>query len=1309
MKTTLLPEIPFPAEGASPGEDFVMPCSMDQQRWWALDQLAPGNPALNVPFAVELKGPLDVETLNKALHAVIRRHEILRTSFAWLDGEVKQVISSEVRFHLQNKNLSSTPMGQRQERVLQEMNAEAVRPLSLTEAPIFRARLLSFKATDHVLMLTLHHSICDGWANGVLIREIGVYYQAILEGKPAALPELPIQYADYSVWQREWLKSPEFENELAFWEKHLAGSAPVLDLPTDHPRRIGLGHKLPALNENYLLPIRLTDEVRRMCQDLDATMFMVFFATFAVLLNRYTDQTRFILGTSMANRPRPELENLIGQFANPMMLRVDLADEPTFRELVHRLRDLLLGAMSHQDVPLESILDRLETNSGGKENPAIQALMMFQKDFLQHAQYGELAVVPLRWVSPGTIIECTLGIVERAEGICLHMEYNTEIWENATIHRMLRHFENLLEAVVENVDTPVSEMTLRTQEELVTCHERFGSSPTFTPNLQESLDRVAKSHAILPALTRGEQVWTFGDLARQTGEWAQRLATNLSPEDSGLGLILEQGPEDVVALLAGLQSGRPLAIFEPAMPRRDVEKEARRLGLTHLLRPSPQGVSFSSQTSLDKSYTLEEITVEKADSPRPETKKGTALTFVPRPGNESNLFHLSFEQLDGLIASLVASGAISPNSRVCMPDRLPPETWVEQLLATLTAGGTLVFPSQPIESSRHLFNLLREQRIDTLALAWPLNRAALTPLSGLDARRLALRRIIVDVNGAQVGDLLALQKRSENRWEWIGRFTLPNRPAAALARLIDGQWVIDRALAPSTLAVKDSHQQIVPFGVPGEIFIDSEPSGRVGKYRTDGRLALLSTIAGRIKFRGFTFDLEELEAHLWNHPNVQEVILVNRENTKADPVLSAYIAPIEAKPNCESVFRERLLETLPTAPTNVEVVLLTKLPRREDGRIDLEALPTPPPVGEALRMIVEARDAIELQLLTIWERVLPNQKVGIRDNFFDLGGNSFLAVRLSTEIEKAWSRRLPLRVIFHSPTIEQMANILRQEGWKASSSSLLNVQPTGTRPPLFCISGIGGGLIYYQSLAKYLGPDQPIYAFHSIDALLPENAEENEIRRNRLVETVQPYIEEIKTIQPIGPVHLCGHSWGGIVAYVLAQELLASGREVGFLGLFDTYCPGYEYRLPFLTRLKSFFGMSWSERMTRGYRYYCMLRTIWGGNFLMMMPAWVLPASWVKMKIIHTEAKKDGEAVENVELKSYSRKMTLFRGDYLSPWQRNDPDLGWNRWVSGSLDIIRVPGMHGNIVVEPQVQVLAKRLDESLKKAFSENKGKELI
>ena len=443
-----------------------MPCSISQQRYWLLEQLSPGNTALNIPLAVQLNGPLDIALLERALNAIVQRHEVLRTSFALVDGAPKQVIQPEVKLMLGVIDLTDVPADKRMPRVEQEMIAEAVRPLSLAEAPIFRTTLLRLTPDENVLMLTIHHIVGDGWSNGLLVREVGLFYHAFRKGKPVDLPPLQVHYADYALWQEEWLQSPQFQRQLGYWAETLDGDPPVLDMPTDYPRELGPAYT--AFIESLLLPQRLGDDLRRLCLELDVTLFMVLFATYVALLHRYTGQTEFMIGTTAANRNRPELEHLIGLFANPLILRPKVSGEMSFRELAVSLRDHSLNSFAHQEVPFEKVLEALQDKKKVARKPVIQSHFLYQKAFMEPATYGDLTIRPLRSVSPGSTFELTYGIVERDEGIRLQMEYHTALYKKATIRRLLRHFERMLEAAVENPDMPVSEMALLTEEERAT-------------------------------------------------------------------------------------------------------------------------------------------------------------------------------------------------------------------------------------------------------------------------------------------------------------------------------------------------------------------------------------------------------------------------------------------------------------------------------------------------------------------------------------------------------------------------------------------------------------------------------------------------------------------------------------------------------------------------------------------------------------------------------------------------------------------------------------------------------------------------
>jgi len=364
----------LPPKGA---EVFVMPCSISQQRYWLLEQLSPGNTALNIPLAVQLSGPLDSSLLERALNAVVSRHEVLRTSFTLVDGTPRQIIKTEAKLKLGLIDLEDVPAEKRPERIEQEMIAEAARPLSLTEAPILRTTLLRLTPKENVLMLTIHHIVGDGWSNGLLVREVGLFYDAFLQEKPVPLPALAFHYADYALWQQEWLKTPQFQKQFGYWKETLKGNLPALDMPTDYPRQ--MGQTYTAFIESLLLPAPLGDALKRLCVELDVTLFMVLFATYVALLYRYTGQTEFIIGTTAANRNRSEMEHLIGLFANPLILRPEVSGEMTFRELAVRLRDHSLDGFAHQEVPFEIILEQLQERRSGARNPVIQTHFLFQK------------------------------------------------------------------------------------------------------------------------------------------------------------------------------------------------------------------------------------------------------------------------------------------------------------------------------------------------------------------------------------------------------------------------------------------------------------------------------------------------------------------------------------------------------------------------------------------------------------------------------------------------------------------------------------------------------------------------------------------------------------------------------------------------------------------------------------------------------------------------------------------------------------------------------------------------------------------
>ena len=443
---------------AQPDEVFVLPTSLAQKRYWQLDQLVPGNPALNVPLALRLAGPLDVAALEQALAGLVTRHEILRATFGRVGGDVMQITKSEANVRVDVVDLSGVATAEGERRIEEIILEEARKPFSLAAGPLLRASLIRRSPVEHVLLVTMHHIVCDGWSNGILVREVGEFYRAAVEGGEAQLPELPIQFADYSNWQREWLSGEKFEEAFAYWRGKLAGPLPPLEIPTDRPRRRGAN--APGVFETLLLEKSLSEALRAFGRQVDATPFMLFFAGFVALLSRWSGQQDVLVSSPAANRQHVETEGLIGPFANPLLLRADLTGSPTLRSLVLRVRELALSAFSFADVPFEKLVEWQETTL--KQVPyAPRVMFIYQTAFMQPvALPNGLTLTPMRSVSPGSAFELLQAVVERAEGQRLQLEYNPDLFDATTVRRFLKDYESLLRAIATKPDALLSDVKL---------------------------------------------------------------------------------------------------------------------------------------------------------------------------------------------------------------------------------------------------------------------------------------------------------------------------------------------------------------------------------------------------------------------------------------------------------------------------------------------------------------------------------------------------------------------------------------------------------------------------------------------------------------------------------------------------------------------------------------------------------------------------------------------------------------------------------------------------------------------------------
>ncbi|MDX1935260.1 MAG: condensation domain-containing protein [Capsulimonadales bacterium] len=491
-------------EDPSAEEVYLLPASVSQQRFWALEQFQPGNPALNMPLALRLRGRVDVPALQRALQEVVLRHETLRTTFVSVDGKLMQAIAPERTMDLALTDLTDVPEAEREARAEEVTHREAAQPLSTEKGPLFVARLVKIAEDHHILLLTLHHIICDGWSNGVLVHEIGTLYTAFVTGHDPRLPELPLQFADFAGWQLEWLEK-DSGPQVDFWTKRFSGKLPLLNLPTDHPRPND--RLTPGDIETLLFSNELVQSLQAFCRQEDCTMFMVYLAAYNVLLNLYTDQTDLLIGSPTANRRQVELEPLIGLFSNLMIFRCDVSGQPTFREVLARVRDLSLAAFAHSDLPFERLMETIPPDPERGRTPLLRTNFIYQRAFMQPMELPDLHLTPLRSVSPGALFDIQCAILDRAEGSRVQVEYNTALFDRSSIVRLIDHYRRILEkAVADPTGRPTDWNILTPEEADEMARKRARARQEAAPG-DSPAERTAYAAARNPMEARLTEIW----------------------------------------------------------------------------------------------------------------------------------------------------------------------------------------------------------------------------------------------------------------------------------------------------------------------------------------------------------------------------------------------------------------------------------------------------------------------------------------------------------------------------------------------------------------------------------------------------------------------------------------------------------------------------------------------------------------------------------------------------------------------------------------------------------------------------------
>ncbi len=1042
------------------------PLSFSQQRLWFLNQLEPAASVYNQTAALSLEGSLNLTALQDALNAIVERHEVLRTTYVVAgDGCVEQFIGAPAMIELAVTDLSECSAQERMEEVQRVTSKLSVRPFDLSRERPLRLGLVKLGETEHVLLLTIHHIASDGWSIGVLNRELSILYNTFRQGKSSPLPDLPIQYADYAIWQREWLKGEELDRQLSYWKKQLERTPGLLNFPTDRCRPAVQSYR--GQSQFIELSKDLSRQLKALSRKQGVTLFMTFLAAFQTLLCRYTGQDDIVVGSPIANRTRTELEGLIGFFVNTLVLRSNLSNDPTFIELLAQVRETALGAYAHQDLPFEQLVGELQPERNLSYSPLFQVMLVLQNTPASQFKFDGISVNPISVGIETAKFDLTLYVRESEEGFRVSLQYATDLFESSTIERMAGHFETLLEGIVADPERRISKLPLLTEAEQHQLLVEWNDTEADYPKdkcIHELFEDQVERTPDADAVVFEEQSLSYRELNNRANQLAHHLQKLGVGPDVLVGICIERSLEMVVGLLGILKTGGTYVPLDPDYPMERLEFILNDSGASVLLTKSgfSEGDSIEPEVAVAQSMTAGPVKAKLVrfdrDSPLIDQQSRDNLSLRVAPRGVAYVMYTSGStgRPKGVViehrnAVAFLSWVQSAFTRVELSDVLSTtsicfDLSVFEIFAPLSNGGTVIIAQNslalaqlPTRSKVTLLNTVPSAMNELLNLATIPHSVRVINLAGETLQSELVRRIYESSAVEKVHDLYGpTECTTYATWKH---------------RTPEGPQTVGRPITNTRTYILDSHLNVVPVGVVGELHIGGDGvargylnrpeltrekfiadpfttghagrlyrTGDLARYLADGNIEFLGRIDNQVKIRGYRIELGEVEAMLCRAPSVRDAVVLAREDTPGDRKLVAYITatPLHS-PSVQSL-RRFLKTNLPDFMIPSTFIFLDSLPLTPNGKWDRKALPLPEQRRPELKgNYLAPRTSIEERIAQVWSEILQVDPIGVNDNFFDLGGHSLLATQVISRLRLVFHREIPLRVMFDAPTIEEMA------------------------------------------------------------------------------------------------------------------------------------------------------------------------------------------------------------------------------------------------------------------------------------------------
>ena len=1331
------------------------PLSFAQERLWLIQQLMPEMPSYNVPFVLRLRLPARPGIWEQVMTELVRRHEVLRTTFQVIDGVPMQVVAPPSRARVDFHDLRSLPPAEREARAFEIVREDIRTPFDLASGPLWRYGVICLDDADTINFSTVHHSISDGSSRHILLSEVPKLAVPLFAGMPpVTLPPLPVQYGDYARWQREQIQGAALDESLKYWTNQLADFS-ELDLHTDFPRPPV--SQFRAGSVGFTLPSSTIDRLKQFSKTEHTTLFMTLLAAFDVLLQRYSGQDDVLVGTPVSTRSRVELEQLIGYFVNTLALRADLSGDPTFRELVGRVRKVCVDGYANQELPFERLVQELHLKRDLSRNPLFQVSFQLEDVAASTDQAAGASAGVADYLNfdhfAMTVANLDLdvhlfgqwddAVVTKTDGMRGILTYDADLFARETIERLAGHYRVLLDAVAAAPDAHLSELPLLTaaeQQQVIEWNstDRIYAADSLVSSFEEQVARNPGAEALI---FEGRSL-SYGELNRRANQLAHQLrALGVGPERL-VGMCAERSFEMVVGLLGILKAGGAYVPLSPSEPEPRFRQMIADAGIEFVVAQNGarEGLRDAAERVVLLTPEFDAIADESGRNPDVAIDPGNLAYSIWTSGSTGKPKGAmnTHASLMNILRWMEETHPLLPGDRVLQKTSFNFDVSILEFFCPLMAGATLVIAKPGgHRDPQYLARLIADERVNVVHFVPSMLDAF------LQARELdqctALRTVICI--GEPVTPALCRDFFARSRAELHNMYG-PAEAAVAVTfwRCTAGDTAvvpIGGPIANTQIHVLDPSLQATPAGVPGEIYIGGVNVGRgyLGRpdltadrfvpdpfsavpgsrlYRTgdrarrlpDGTLEFLGRRDYQVKIRGNRVELGEIEAALADHPAVQIAVVTVHDDPSRGRTLAAYYVPNDDRGPAE--LREYLRSRLPDYMIPGDFVRLESFPRTSSGKVDRKALPRPD-ARDLADVAVAPRDGVELEVMHIWKDLLGRESIGVRDDFFLVGGHSLLAVRLLARVRDALGQDVPLAAFYQNPTIEQIAMSLRARDLRREGSPLIAIRPGPIEnPPLFLMHAAGGRSINYYGLAREMRTDWPIYALEDVTGT-----------DRSVVEMAARYVDAMRRVQPHGPYYLAGWSTGATVAFEAARQLGTAGEEIGLVGLFDAFSP-YTPKLndsnpdaasarvlSTIARNLSIFsgqhltiadgdlaGLTAEERIEY-FLAEAKSRNVFPPDLSMADVRAFLDASdrhvrafWSYLPAVSDE------------------RLVLFRSADSLEWAIEEetelaasPDFGWQKFSSQPVVVHRVPGNHVTMFQQPNVRELARVLAEALEES----------